>query len=100
MAKLIDIEGIGEVYAGKLNEAGLQTVEDLLKACETPADRKALAEKTGISVVDGTFGGADEYLARVRASQDGGVTDAKTLSCLLWVQNVRAGLWRLDWQKA
>ena len=49
MAKLIDIEGIGEVYAGKLNEAGLQTVEDLLKACETPADRKALAEKTGIS---------------------------------------------------
>jgi len=36
----------------------------------------------------------------LRASQDGGVTDAKTLSCLLWVQNVRAGLWRLDWQKA
>ncbi|MFC6486849.1 ABC transporter substrate-binding protein [Nitratireductor sp. GCM10026969] len=28
-------------------------------------------EKTGIAVVDGTFGGADEYLARVRASQPG-----------------------------
>lgn len=28
-------------------------------------------EKTGIKVVDGTFGGADEYLARVRASQPG-----------------------------
>jgi spermidine/putrescine transport system substrate-binding protein len=28
-------------------------------------------EKTGIEVVDGTFGGADEYLARVRASQPG-----------------------------
>jgi spermidine/putrescine transport system substrate-binding protein len=28
-------------------------------------------EKTGIKVVDGTFGGADEYLARVKASQTG-----------------------------
>jgi len=28
-------------------------------------------EKTGIEVVDGTFGGADEYLARVKASQPG-----------------------------
>lgn len=28
-------------------------------------------EKTGIKVVDGTFGGADEYLARVRSSQPG-----------------------------
>ncbi len=27
--------------------------------------------KTGITVVDGTFGGADEYLARVQASQPG-----------------------------
>ncbi|MBB4287325.1 extracellular solute-binding protein [Roseospira goensis] len=27
--------------------------------------------KTGIAVVDGTFGGADEYLARVKASQPG-----------------------------
>ncbi|MEZ5448380.1 MAG: extracellular solute-binding protein [Thiolinea sp.] len=28
-------------------------------------------EKTGIKVVDGTFGGADEYLSRVKASQNG-----------------------------
>lgn len=28
-------------------------------------------EKTGIKVVDGTFGGGDEYLARVRSSQPG-----------------------------
>ncbi len=28
-------------------------------------------EKTGIKVVDGTFGGADEYLARVKAGQPG-----------------------------
>ena len=49
MAKLIAIEGIGEVYARKLNDAGLQTTEDLLEACKTPQGREELAEKTGIS---------------------------------------------------
>jgi len=29
---------------------------------------------------------------------DGTVTDAKTLSGALWLQNVRAGSWSLDWQ--
>jgi predicted flap endonuclease-1-like 5' DNA nuclease len=48
MAKLIAIEGIGEVYAQKLNEAGLQTTEDLLEAGSTPKGREELAEKTGI----------------------------------------------------
>lgn len=38
--------------------------------------------------------------ALLQASHDGGLTDAKTLSCLLWLQNVRAGLWTLDWQQA
>jgi spermidine/putrescine transport system substrate-binding protein len=31
----------------------------------------AYTEQTGINVVDGTFGGADEYLARVRTSRPG-----------------------------
>ena len=30
--------------------------------------------------------------------RDGKVTDAKTLSCALWLQNVLAGNWQLDWQ--
>jgi ADP-ribose pyrophosphatase len=30
--------------------------------------------------------------------RDGTVTDAKTLSCMLWLQNVLAGAWELDWQ--
>ena len=29
---------------------------------------------------------------------DGRVTDAKTLSCALWLQNVLAGTWKLDWR--
>lgn len=34
------------------------------------------------------------------ASRDGRITDAKTLTCLLWLQNVANGDWRLDWQDA
>jgi len=49
MAKLETIEGIGEVYAAKLREAGITTVEALLEAAATPQGRKALEEKTGIS---------------------------------------------------
>lgn len=30
--------------------------------------------------------------------RDGRVTDAKTLSGALWLQNLRAGTWTLDWQ--
>ncbi|MEN9769442.1 MAG: hypothetical protein RLZZ180_1072 [Pseudomonadota bacterium] len=33
-------------------------------------------------------------------ARDGELTDAKTLFCLLWAQNLRAGLWSLDWQWA
>lgn len=33
-------------------------------------------------------------------SQQGLVTDAKTLTGLLWLQNVRSGLWPLTWQTA
>lgn len=31
-------------------------------------------------------------------SRDGRLTDAKTLTALLWLQNVRGGLWGLDWR--
>lgn len=47
--KVIDIEGVGEVYAEKLTAAGIVKVEDLLEKCAAPAGRKALAEETGIS---------------------------------------------------
>ena len=47
--KIIDVEGIGEVYAEKLIAAGIETAEILLEKCAAPAGRKALAEETGIS---------------------------------------------------
>ena len=47
--KIIDIEGIGDVYAAKLNEAGVKTTDDLLNNCATRAGRRKVAEATGIS---------------------------------------------------
>jgi len=48
MAKTIAIEGIGDASAARLAEAGIKTTEALLAKAATPADRKALAEATGI----------------------------------------------------
>lgn len=47
--KIIDIEGIGEAYAAKLEAAGVKTPEDLLAACASAKGRKEMAEKTEIS---------------------------------------------------
>jgi len=49
MTKLIDIEGVGEAYAGKMKAAGVATIETLLKKGASPKGRKELAEKSGIS---------------------------------------------------
>ncbi|MDD4226459.1 MAG: DUF4332 domain-containing protein [Mariniphaga sp.] len=49
MAKRIsEIEGIGPVYAKKLVDTGIKTVEDLLKSGASKAGRKKLASDTGI----------------------------------------------------
>jgi predicted flap endonuclease-1-like 5' DNA nuclease len=47
--KIIDVQGIGDVYAAKLVEAGINTVEELLEVAKKPAGRAELAEKTGIT---------------------------------------------------
>ncbi|HMF35149.1 MAG TPA: DUF4332 domain-containing protein [Isosphaeraceae bacterium] len=49
MKKIIDIEGVGDVYAKKLEAAGIKTVEQLLEHGATPKGRDQIAEKTGIS---------------------------------------------------
>ncbi len=49
MAKLIQIEGIGIAYAGKLQELGITTTQELLEKGATPASRQDIAAKTGIS---------------------------------------------------
>ena len=47
--KIIDIQGIGPVYAEKLIAAGIETVDQLLEAGKTPKGRKELEEKTEIA---------------------------------------------------
>ena len=47
--KIIDIEGVGEVYAQKLQDTGIKTVETLLEQGATPKGREEIATKTGIS---------------------------------------------------
>ena len=49
MTKVTDVEGIGQVYAAKLNAAGVSSEEELLDRCTTPKSRRALIEATGIS---------------------------------------------------
>ncbi len=48
MAKIIDIEGVGEAYAKKLESAGIRSVEALLKAGATPKGRAEIADKCKI----------------------------------------------------
>ncbi len=49
MAKLTTVEGIGDVQAEKLSDAGIGTTDDLLEHGKTPAGRQAIADETGIS---------------------------------------------------
>lgn len=46
---IIDIEGIGPVYAEKLGAVGIKTVEALLEAGASKKGRDEIAEKTGIA---------------------------------------------------
>jgi predicted flap endonuclease-1-like 5' DNA nuclease len=49
MTKLSEIEGIGEAYSSKLVEAGIRSIDELLKlGCEKKG-REELAGKTGVS---------------------------------------------------
>lgn len=45
---IIDIEGVGEAYAEKLQAAGINTVDELLERGASQRGRQMLAEETGI----------------------------------------------------
>jgi predicted flap endonuclease-1-like 5' DNA nuclease len=49
MARLTRVEGIGGIYAQKLEEAGVTTTQALLKQGATSRGRQELAEKAGVS---------------------------------------------------
>jgi predicted flap endonuclease-1-like 5' DNA nuclease len=49
MTKLADIEGIGDIYAGKLEAVGIASIEELLEKGATRKGREELAAQSGIS---------------------------------------------------
>ena len=49
MARIIDIEGIGEVYTRKLQQVGIRTTEAMLERGASARGRQDLAAQTGIS---------------------------------------------------
>ena len=49
MSRIVEVEGIGKVYAEKLTGIGIKTTTDLLEHCGTAKGREEMAEKTGIS---------------------------------------------------
>jgi predicted flap endonuclease-1-like 5' DNA nuclease len=49
MTNLLEIEGVGEKYAKKLEAVGVKTTEGLLEKGATPKGRKEIAEKSGVS---------------------------------------------------
>ena len=64
---------------------------DIWFARELTAGQRQLDQGEFLDVFSAT---ADEILQWCR---NGGVTDAKTLTGALWLQNVRSGAWPLDW---
>lgn len=46
--KIEDVEGIGPATGDKLRAAGIKDTDTLLAQCNTPKQRKDLAEKTGL----------------------------------------------------
>jgi predicted flap endonuclease-1-like 5' DNA nuclease len=49
MAKLTMVEGIGEIYAKKLTDAGIATTDALLEKGRTPRGREEIAQGAGVS---------------------------------------------------
>ena len=49
MPKIIDIEGIGDTYAQKLKDAGIDTTDELLEKGGSPTGRQEIEQTTGIS---------------------------------------------------
>lgn len=50
MTNIIDVPGIGPVYAGKLSVAGIETIEDLVKEGGSKAGRRKIGDASGIDV--------------------------------------------------
>ena len=71
---LSDVEGVGEVYAGKLREAGITTTGDLLLRAGTRSGRGTLAAASGIPerLIGEWVGECDRHRAADAGPKDAG----------------------------
>lgn len=83
-------------YAGPMHPVIAYSTEviHLFFARDLVAGERKLDEGEFLDVFTASL---DELLAW---SRDGLLTDGKTLSCLLWLQNTRTGAWPLNWSRA
>lgn len=49
MTRLVEVEGIGEIYAAKLEAIGVNSIEQLLEMGATKQGRENLSQKSGVS---------------------------------------------------
>jgi predicted flap endonuclease-1-like 5' DNA nuclease len=66
MSKLMNIEGNGEVMAGKLKDAVLKSIDTLLRQGASAQRRRAIAEKASISEKNVWEWVNQAYLIRIR----------------------------------
>ena len=69
--KIIDIEGIGDVYAEKMTAAGINTVEQLLEKCAGPAAGALLLHFASFSASSAGGSGPRGLYARRDGRNDG-----------------------------
>jgi ADP-ribose pyrophosphatase len=81
-------------HAGQMHPVISYSTEfiDIWFARGLTGGRRNLDQGEFLEVIDAT---PQELMEWCR---DGKVTDGKTLTCALWLQNVLAGTWKLDWQ--
>lgn len=90
--KIAEIEGIGPVFAGKLEKAGITSVEALLEKGASKSGRKAIAGETGIdeSKILGWVNMADLFRIKGVASQFSELLEAAGVDTVKELRNRNA----------
>jgi predicted flap endonuclease-1-like 5' DNA nuclease len=92
MASIIEISGIGEIYAEKLRASGIKTTEALLEAGATARGRSDLEAATGITgkLILGWVNKADLFRVKGIGSQYSDLLEACGVDTVVELANRRA----------
>ena len=92
MASVVEISGIGDIYAEKLRASGIETVEALLEAGATAKGRSDLEAATGISgkLILGWVNKADLFRVKGIGTQYSDLLEAAGVDTVVELSNRRA----------